>query len=455
MGFKDDDEFDLSDLSARAGANAVPPSKPEDYGTETNMFAVEFDVSERNYANPAKAAPPPAPARPSAFADDEDEFDLSGAASGSAYIDDDDDEFPAENEGFFSKIKAMFAKPRVDDDDIDLDIDLDDASDDFSDIVEFPDEKEGFFSKIKGMFAKPDVDDGDIDTGVDLDDAVGDFSGGDDDFPEEKEGFFSKIKGMFSKPADIDDFDDDLLDDDDYTPVLDKGGDSGVFDLSFSAAPRAEPEFEAAEPEFEEFEAVRADFEAAEPEFEAVKAEFEAFGTKPQFSAGGAAASFEEDGDEFDLSASVPPPPPVRAPLPPPVFNRIAHVCLNVKDLDASIDFYTKLGFTKCFAFTKNGGLFGAYLEFGGGNFIELFKDTHRGAGAARGRLAHFCLETPDINATIESLSSRGIEHTPKKLGSDHTYQIWLKDPDGNDFEIHQYTRESSQITGKDVEADW
>jgi len=129
-------------------------------------------------------------------------------------------------------------------------------------------------------------------------------------------------------------------------------------------------------------------------------------------------------------------------------------VCLYVKDLGRSVDFYSKLGFKKRFAFNKNGNLFGVYLEFGNGNFIEIFSDANRNSGAA-GSLAHFCLETPDIDAAIKSLASRGIEHTPKKLGSDTTYQIWLKDPDGNDFEIHQYTSESSQIIGRDVEADW
>jgi catechol 2,3-dioxygenase-like lactoylglutathione lyase family enzyme len=289
---------------------------------------------------------------------------------------------------------------------------------------EFPIEKEGFFAKIKGMFAKPEVDDADMDL-----DVGGDFSDG-DDFPAENEGFFAKIKGMFSKSAEIDDFEDRLLDD--YKPVLAKD-DGDVFDMSSSAAPApaVAPKPKVVAPQ-------------AEPEFQA-------FEPKPV-----PVAKPRKEDDEFDLSASVPPPPPpLPVTLPPPVFNRIAHVCLHVLDLDASVAFYTKLGFKRRFAFNKNGGLFGVYLEFGKGNFIAIFKDTQRVASAARGSLAHFCLETPDIDAAIKSLASRGIQHTPKKLGSDRTYQIWLKDPDGNEFEIHQYTPESSQITGRDVEADW
>jgi hypothetical protein len=42
-----------------------------------------------------------------------------------------------------------------------------------------------------------------------------------------------------------------------------------------------------------------------------------------------------------------------------------------------------------------------------------------------------------------------------EKLGCDDTWQIWLKDPDGNAFEVHQYTPKSMQFTGGTVEADW
>lgn len=140
---------------------------------------------------------------------------------------------------------------------------------------------------------------------------------------------------------------------------------------------------------------------------------------------------------------------------PPPVFTKIAHVCLYVSNLAKSVEFYTNLGFNKRFVFNRKECLFGAYLEFGDGNFVELFEDAARAASATPGRFAHFCLETPDIDATTASLTARGIEFTPKRLGADSTYQVWLKDPDGNAFEIHQYTPNSSQLVGGEVQADW
>lgn len=138
-----------------------------------------------------------------------------------------------------------------------------------------------------------------------------------------------------------------------------------------------------------------------------------------------------------------------------PLFSRIAHVCLNVKNLQRSISYYTKLGFRKKFCFHKDGNLYGVYLEFGSGNFIELFENKELDLDLPNARLAHFCLETDDIEKAMKVLESRGIEFTEKKLGCDSTYQIWLTDPDGNKFELHQYTDKSSQIIKGDVEVDW
>ena len=136
------------------------------------------------------------------------------------------------------------------------------------------------------------------------------------------------------------------------------------------------------------------------------------------------------------------------------MFARLAHVCLNVKNLDRSVAYYKKLGFKPRFEFTRKGGRFGAYLEIAKDNYIEMFEDPNMDAPVNTG-IAHFCLESIDLDKTIAELRANGVEFTEKKLGCDDTYQIWLRDPDGNAFEVHQYTATSRQITGGDVEADW
>lgn len=136
------------------------------------------------------------------------------------------------------------------------------------------------------------------------------------------------------------------------------------------------------------------------------------------------------------------------------MFKKLAHICINVSNLDSSLDFYKSLGFKVNFLFTRNGKNFGAYLEISSGSFIEIFENPEQTKKENCG-LAHFCLEADDIDLVITKLAELKISHTEKKLGCDGTYQIWLKDPDGYPFEIHQYTKDSSQFTMKNVEADW
>ena len=106
------------------------------------------------------------------------------------------------------------------------------------------------------------------------------------------------------------------------------------------------------------------------------------------------------------------------------------------------------------FDFFKDGELFGFYLQISPGHFIEIFK-ADPAAEIRSQRIQHFCLEVEDIDALRDTLIKRGVEVTPKKKGCDQTWQCWCKDPDGIDFEFHQYTAQSSQITGKNCIVDW
>ena len=136
------------------------------------------------------------------------------------------------------------------------------------------------------------------------------------------------------------------------------------------------------------------------------------------------------------------------------MFKRIAHVCLNVRNLRQSLDFYTRLGLEPVFRFTRKGNPFGVYLRLAEANFIELFEAPGLETPVNTG-LVHFCLESDDLDRLMGDLRTRGIAFTEKKLGCDNTWQIWLEDPDGNAFEVHQYTPKSMQFIGGTVEADW
>jgi lactoylglutathione lyase/glyoxylase I family protein len=132
------------------------------------------------------------------------------------------------------------------------------------------------------------------------------------------------------------------------------------------------------------------------------------------------------------------------------MIKRLAHICLQVKDMERSIAFYRDgLGFPVAFTFMKKGKLGGAYFSLGERSFLEVFQNDNPGG------IQHFCLECDDIDDFIAKATAKGITCTPKELGGDHTWQTWLRDPDGNAFEIHQYSERSFQFAGGVCEITW
>jgi hypothetical protein len=86
--------------------------------------------------------------------------------------------------------------------------------------------------------------------------------------------------------------------------------------------------------------------------------------------------------------------------------------------------------------------------------FIEVFLDTEI-EKLGKQPLNHFCLETDSIEALRKTVLEHGYEAREIHLGADHSYQFWMKDPNGLDIEFHQYTDKSCQFSGQDVEVDW
>lgn len=152
-------------------------------------------------------------------------------------------------------------------------------------------------------------------------------------------------------------------------------------------------------------------------------------------------------------------------------FKSIMHVALYVEDMEQSIDFYVnKLGgktkivtphkvyansekeFQRRNAIEDPDGIFLTYIELAPGQFIELFpkfeyvssKDTVDRVG-----IWHFALLVEDIYKTREEFKALGIPlDTEISIGNSNTYKFWSHDPDGNKFEIMQYTDKSFQIVG-------
>jgi catechol 2,3-dioxygenase-like lactoylglutathione lyase family enzyme len=148
-----------------------------------------------------------------------------------------------------------------------------------------------------------------------------------------------------------------------------------------------------------------------------------------------------------------------------------SHVAFNVADMDRSLGFYCgALGLEKAFeilipldiakkfpghpvvALAGKPGI--AYLKIGNGAFLELFypkPDTDLSSGGPNFEsigYVHLSLLVDDVHAAADRLKGLGIAlDSDISLGPDHTWQFWIKDPDGNRIELMQYTERSLQVT--------
>ena len=109
----------------------------------------------------------------------------------------------------------------------------------------------------------------------------------------------------------------------------------------------------------------------------------------------------------------IPPTPEERAKVPPEVMARLE----KLKDVRWIV-----------------------YLEWMDGYFIELFHevDAHMDNPyhPAKFGYTHFSFVVDDIEVTPQ-------------LNCDYTWALWFHDPDGNRIEVHQYTKRSFELIGR------
>lgn len=154
-------------------------------------------------------------------------------------------------------------------------------------------------------------------------------------------------------------------------------------------------------------------------------------------------------------------------------FNSIMHVSFFTDNMERTRDFYeNKLGLTPKMivkfsvykeqpdsvfyqmAQTNPDDICIIYFEIAPGQFIECFpkmpnqKPRDKEWNSRLG-YSHCALLVDDIHETRDELVNLGIEiDVEPNIGSSKTWKMWIHDPDGNKFEIMQYTEESVQIKG-------
>ncbi len=128
----------------------------------------------------------------------------------------------------------------------------------------------------------------------------------------------------------------------------------------------------------------------------------------------------------------------------------LAHTALACADLDASIDFYTRLGLKESFRLKRDDGTtILVYLHIAGDRFLELFPggpDAASRAGRDATSFRHLCLASDDLAADVERIRAQGIAIDRElSIGLDANKQAWITDPDGNPIELMEMSPISPQ----------
>jgi lactoylglutathione lyase len=121
---------------------------------------------------------------------------------------------------------------------------------------------------------------------------------------------------------------------------------------------------------------------------------------------------------------------------------RILHTCLNVSNMDRSIDFYTgKLGLklTSRREVKQNNAEI-AFLKDESGGAIELTHWRDKKSLAEGDNFDHIAFAVDDVTAEIQSLKAVGvaIAMEPFSLQGSSSKIAFIKDPDGNWLELIQ-----------------
>jgi catechol 2,3-dioxygenase-like lactoylglutathione lyase family enzyme len=125
---------------------------------------------------------------------------------------------------------------------------------------------------------------------------------------------------------------------------------------------------------------------------------------------------------------------------------KLAHVCIESADLDATERFYACLGLKRQFEFRNPQGLLvGFYLKFDDTTFVEVIAVQRvREEGGVR----HFAMETGDVDALCRALRAGGFEVSEPHQAGDHNRMATCRDPNGIFIELQQYGAASMQLHG-------
>lgn len=124
---------------------------------------------------------------------------------------------------------------------------------------------------------------------------------------------------------------------------------------------------------------------------------------------------------------------------------RILHTCLNVSDLDRSIEFYTKnlgLKFVSRREVKQNNAEI-AFVKDESGGAIELTHWRDKKSLIEGDNFDHIAFGVDDVDASVKKLKDAGvtIAMKPFSLQGSTSKIAFIKDPDGNWLELIQQAK--------------
>ncbi len=132
---------------------------------------------------------------------------------------------------------------------------------------------------------------------------------------------------------------------------------------------------------------------------------------------------------------------------------KLAHVCIETADLEATEAFYRCLGLKRQFDFrNRQEQLVGYYLKFDDETFLEVIAVQRvRVEGAVR----HFAIQADDVEAVRRALVAAGVDCSEAYEADDHNRMFTCRDPNGVFIEVQQYGTSSLQRHGGTCPVDY
>lgn len=125
--------------------------------------------------------------------------------------------------------------------------------------------------------------------------------------------------------------------------------------------------------------------------------------------------------------------------------TRLSHVCLSATDLGSIENFYCRVLGCQIIHEFKNdkGERYGLFLLVNNSTFLEFFQVDY--VEPASSVFRHLCLEVDDVREWSRQLDRKGYRTEVERGRTDGVLQCWIKDPEGNVIEFHQYDEDCIQ----------